>query len=340
MAEWGIAMFRNKEFRLMFIILITIYGIGLMTACFIKLPAIIVLLLFGLLLIGVSLFFTVRRYRELERLSSYLRKIYGGDYSLDIRDNMEGELSILKNEIYKVTLILSKQAELLKTEKEQLADAISDISHQLKTPLTSMMVMTDLLNSDNLDPVKRKEFTKNLELQLQRMEWLLTSLLKLSKIDAGTVNFKKEQIKVNKLLQLAVNPLLIPMELKEQQLIWEGDSSVSFVGDLNWTVEAIINIAKNCMEHTQVGGTIEFRYSENPIFTEIIISDNGSGIDKEDIPFIFKRFYKGKSAGEDSVGIGLAMANSIITSQNGTINVTSQKAQGTSFSIKFYKQIA
>jgi signal transduction histidine kinase len=273
-------------------------------------------------------------------LSGYLRRIYGGDYSLDIRDNLEGELSILKNEIYKVTLILSMQAELLKTEKEQLGNALSDISHQLKTPLTSMMVMVDLLSYDDLKPDKRIEFTRNLELQLERMEWLLSSLLKLSKIDAGTVEFKKEPIKASELIQKAMKPLLIPMELKEQELIIEGDSLVSFLGDFNWTVEALINIVKNCIEHTQSGGTITINFLENPIYTEIHISDNGSGIDKEDLPFVFKRFYKGKNASEESVGIGLAMAKSIVASQNGDINVTSQKNLGTRFSIKFYKQIS
>jgi signal transduction histidine kinase len=232
------------------------------------------------------------------------------------------------------------QAELLKTEKEQLGNALSDISHQLKTPLTSMMVMVDLLSYDDLKPDKRIEFTRNLELQLERMEWLLSSLLKLSKIDAGTVEFKKEPIKASELIQKAMKPLLIPMELKEQELIIEGDSLVSFLGDFNWTVEALINIVKNCIEHTQSGGTITINFLENPIYTEIHISDNGSGIDKEDLPFVFKRFYKGKNASEESVGIGLAMAKSIVASQNGDINVTSQKNHGTRFSIKFYKQIS
>lgn len=330
-------MLRNKEYRMLLITMLSIVGIGAVIGCRINPIAGTVILLSGILLTGSSMIFTRRRYQDIEKLSRYLRRVYSGDYSLDIRDNMEGELSILKNEIYKVTLILSKQAELLKKEKEQLADAISDISHQLKTPLTSMMVMTDLLNNDTLPSEKRREFTKNLELQLERMEWLLTSLLKLSKLDAGTIKFKREVIPVNKLIQQAMKPLLIPMELKDQKLLITGDNNVTFLGDLNWTVEALINIVKNCVEHTQTGGEISVIFGENPIYTEILIKDNGIGISKEDLPFIFKRFYKGKNASEDSVGIGLAMAHSIITSQYGDINVTSKKYQGTSFSIKFYK---
>ncbi len=333
-------MLRNKEYRLMLLIMSAILIIGAFISFTIETGAGLVFLITGLLLLLISTLYTRRRYEDMERLSAYLRKICTGDYSLDIRDNEEGELSILKNEIYKMTLILSKQAELLKTEKEQLADAISDISHQLKTPLTSMLVMADLLNSDTLHENKRREFTGNLELQLKRMEWLLTSLLKLSKIDSGTIKFKNEYIRVNHLIKQVMKPLLIPMELKEQEFVEEGNSNVSFYGDLNWTVEAMINIVKNCIEHTQVGGEITIKYEENPIYTEIIISDNGKGIAKEDLPFIFKRFYKGKNASEDSVGIGLAMAKSIISNQKGDISVTSHIHQGTSFSVKFYKQIA
>jgi signal transduction histidine kinase len=299
----------------------------------------ILMLITSTLLIIMSFFFTHKRYRDIKKLSGYLRRIYGGEYSLDIRDNTEGELSILKNEIYKVTLILSKQAELLEAEKEQLAGSLSDISHQLKTPLTSMMVMADLLSRSDLKPEKRSEFTKNLEQQLERMEWLLTSLLKLSKIDAGTVEFKKDDIKVGRLIQQALKPLLIPLELKSIELRVKGDEEATFTGDFNWITEAIINVMKNCIEHTGSGGTLLIHYKENPLYTEIAISDNGSGIDKEDLPYIFKRFYKGKNANEDSVGIGLAMANSIITSQNGDIAVSSKINEGTRFVIKFYKQV-
>ncbi|HKL98699.1 MAG TPA: HAMP domain-containing sensor histidine kinase [Mobilitalea sp.] len=331
-------MLRNKDFKVMIIILSFITISGVILAFLIDPLAVVLLLLMALLMMSIIIVYTQKRYCDIDNLSKYLRKIYNGDYSLDIRDNMEGELSILRNDVYKVTLILSKQNELLKSEKEQLATALSDISHQLKTPLTSMMVMADILSRDKLESEKRKEFTKNLMQQLERMEWLLTSLLKLSRLDAGTVEFKKETIPVERLVRQAVKPLLIPMELKEQELIIKGDSLVTFVGDLNWTSEALINILKNCMEHTRIGGSISIIYGENPLYTEIVISDNGSGIANDDLPFIFKRFFRGKNAGDESVGIGLAMAKSIITSQNGDTSATSQLNQGTKFSVKFYKQ--
>ena len=224
--------------------------VAVIAAAFFSSVAAVLIFITSALLIGCSLLFTRWRYREIEKLSGYLRQISSGDYSLDVRDNQEGELSILKNDIYKVTLMLSEQSSLLQQDKIQLTDAISDISHQLKTPLTSMMVMADLLSDAELPTAKRTEFTRNIRIQLERIDWLVSSLLKLSKIDAGTVHFKKDQIAVKKLIQKALEPVLIPMDIKEQTVSIKGEDTVSFIGDLNWTVEALINILKNCVEHT------------------------------------------------------------------------------------------
>ena len=332
-------MLRNREVRV-FLLSMCLIGLGgIVGAAFFSTAIMVHVLIISTLLIGCSLIFTGWRYREIAKLSGYLRQISGGDYSLDVRDNVEGELSILKNNIYKVTIMLSEQGSLLQQDKTKLTNAISDISHQLKTPLTSMMMMADLLSDTKLPSVKRQEFTRTIRIQLERIEWLVSSLLKLSKIDAGTVLFKQDLIPVKRLLQRALEPVLIPMDIKEQTISLEGEETVSFVGDLNWSVEAIINILKNCVEHTAEGGVIAISFSENALFTEIIIADNGKGITKEDLPYIFKRFYKGKHANEDSVGIGLAMAHSIITHQNGDIEVRSKKGKGTQFRIKFYKQV-
>ncbi|MCH1624847.1 sensor histidine kinase [Ferdinandcohnia quinoae] len=332
-------MLRNKEIQILVLTMCTISIVGTIIAAFIS-PAATVLMLFTtILLIGSYLLFTRWRYREIKKLSSYLRQISNGDYSLDLRENHEGELSILKNDIYKVTQMLSEQSLYLQKDKVNLTNAISDISHQLKTPLTSMVVMADLLSDASLSEPKRIEFTSNIRIQLERIEWLVSSLLKLSKIDAGTIKFKKDQLFVDKLIQKALEPVLIPMDIKEQTLSIIGEQSVTFQGDLNWTTEALINILKNCVEHTPDRGGIQISYSENALFTEILISDNGKGIPKKDLPYIFKRFYKGEHASEESVGIGLAMAHSIITSQNGDIEVKSKENEGTQFRIKFYKQI-
>ncbi|ETI70764.1 sensor histidine kinase [Neobacillus vireti] len=332
-------MLRNREIQIFIVTMCLLSFTTIIAAAFFSLPATVLVFIISALLIGCSLLFTSWRYREIEKLSSYLRQISSGDYSLDVRDNHEGELSILKNNIYKVTIMLSEQGSLLQQDKIKLTNAISDISHQLKTPLTSMMMMADLLSDANLPAAKRTEFTHNIRIQLERIEWLVSSLLKLSKIDAGTVHFKKEVVSVKRLLQKALEPVLIPMDIKEQTVLLDGDDQVSFVGDLNWTAEAVINILKNCVEHTQEGGRITISFSENALFTEIVIADNGKGIAKEDLPHILKRFYKGKNAGEDSIGIGLAMAHSIITSQHGDIEVNSKNGEGTQFRIKVYKQV-
>ncbi len=333
-------MLRNREIQLFLLLqLIISLAATVITAIFFPIQAAFILFITAAALMLVSFYFTKWRYQEIEKLSSYLRKITNGDYSLDIRDNAEGELSILKNDIFKVTLMLSEQSSYLQQDKVRLTDAISDISHQLKTPLTSMVVMADLLSSPNLDPAKRKEFTHNIQVQLERIEWLVSSLLKIAKIDADIVQFKKEKVSANILVQNALQAVLIPMDIKQLSLKIIGDETVTFQVDLNWTVEALINILKNCIEHTDEGGAISISFGENALYTELTIEDTGKGIAKEDLPYIFKRFYKGKNAGEESVGIGLALSYSIIKNQQGDIEVKSEIGKGTTFRIKFYKQV-
>ena len=332
-------MLRNKEIKIYILLLVLItlvstsvnYSISGMAAAIIIFVALFCAIV-------ISIIFTKWRYEKIAELSRYLRRISSGEYSLDIRDNKEGELSILKSEIYKVTVMLAEQANMLKSDKRFLADSISNISHQLKTPITSMFVMTDLIQDENLPQDKRTEFTRNIKSQLDRLQWLVTSLLKLSKIDAGTIDFKKEKVNVRELINRSVEHLLIPIELKNQTLEIYGDENTSFIGDLNWSCEAIANIVKNCMEHTPEGGKITISYNETSIYTMITISDNGEGIHKADLPYIFNRFYKGKNAHDSSIGIGLAMSKSIIESQGGSIDVSSSD-KGSRFTVKFYKSV-
>ena len=330
-------MLRNREILWLFVTMCSISLVAIVISAMMSLAVAVLTCITSVLLITCSLVFTRWRYTEIGNLSSYLRQISNGNYTLDVRDNQEGELSILKNDIYKVTLMLSEHSALLQHDKVQLTNAISDISHQLKTPLTSMTVMADLLSEPELPPEKRTEFTRNIRIQLERIGWLVSSLLKFSKIDAGTVQFKKDSILVRTLFQKSLEPVLIPMDIKEQTISIKGDDAVSFLGDLNWTAEAVINILKNCVEHTPEGGEISISFAENALYTEVIIADNGKGIPKEELPYVFQRFYKGKNASEDSVGIGLALSHSIITSQNGDINIKSEKGIGTQFHIKIYK---
>ncbi|NQX46585.1 HAMP domain-containing histidine kinase [Paenibacillus tritici] len=332
-------MLRNRENQILLLVMGSISLSAIVIAAFISSVAVALVIIVSVLLTGTAVLFTKRRYYELEKLSVYLREISSGQASLDPRDNQEGELSILKNDIYKVTRMLSEHRSLLQRDKLQLTDAISDISHQLKTPITSMTVMADLLSAPDLPSLKRTEFTHHIRIQLERIDWLVSSLLKLAKMEAGTIPFKKDRIHMRTLIQKALEPVMIPMDIKGQTVSITGDDNVSFAGDFRWTAEAVINILKNGVEHTPEGGAITITFSDNVLYTEIVIADNGEGIPKEDLPYIFKRFYKGKNANEGSIGIGLAMAHSIIASQNGVIDVTSGSGRGTEFRIKFYKHV-
>ncbi|GLO64626.1 histidine kinase [Oceanobacillus sp. E9] len=332
-------MLRNNEVQRYLFISIGILIISTISISFISTVAAVFVFVSTSLIITVFLWMTYWRYKQIKKLSHYLRQISAGNMSLDVRDNREGELSILKNDIYKMSLMLSEQREDLKKDKQKLTDAISDISHQLKTPLTSMTVMAELLSDETMDDDKRLEFTHNIRKQLERMDWLVSSLLKLSKIDAGTIQFAKERVIVSNLVDEVIASLEIPLELKDISFQKLGDREVTFLGDYNWTKEALINIMKNAIEHTPEAERIAISFKENALYTEIIIQDTGKGIAKQDIPYIFKRFYKGGNAIDGSVGIGLAMAHSIITNQHGDIEVVSEEGRGTTFTIKLYKQV-
>lgn len=275
---------------------------------------------------------------QVEGLSTYLQRLTQGDYGLDIRDNGEGAFSLLKNELYKITVRLREQAEMLQQDKVRLSAAIADITHQIKTPLTSLSVLVDLL-SENPPEKDRREFVSQMRPQLGRIQWLITALLKLSRLDAGTANLKRGPVNVQRLVEQALEPLRIPIELKKQQVSIQGDARINFKGDLRWSAEALSNLIKNCVEHTPEGGSIDIHFTENPLYTEITVTDNGEGIASEDLPKIFQRFYRGKNASEHSIGIGLALAKAVFLEQGGDITVSSQPGKGTRFSVKVFRGV-
>lgn len=287
----------------------------------------------------LHLYFSYQRYEEIACLASQLDEILHGSRIRMISDEEEGELSILKNEIGKMTARLWQQAEDLQKEKIFLADSIADISHQLRTPLTSLALIVSFLSEPDITKERHMELLRELKILLKRMEWLINTLLKISKLDAGTIHLQKENINVKELLKKAYEPLAIPMELRNVILKTEVKESATFKGDFSWTLEAVENVMKNCMEHTPEGGTISVKVEDNNIYLGIMIEDSGKGVDKEDLPHIFERFYKGKNAGKDSVGIGLALAKVIVVSQNGTITAKNREEGGTKFEIRFYRGI-
>lgn len=234
--------------------------------------------------------------------------------------------------------MLKEQAEQSKEQKEVLATAISDISHQLKTPLTSILILLDNLSeSDNMDKMTREKFISEIARQIEGMNWLVVSLLKLSKLDAGAIEFEKQEINVKELIENIISNLEIMAEIKNVSFEIINNKECYFKGDYNWNKEAIQNIIKNAIEHTKENSKVVITIEENNVYTQISIKDQGEGISRKDIKHIFERFYKAENASEKSFGIGLSLAKSIIEEQNGYIEVESKKEKGTTFRIKYIK---
>lgn len=327
----------DKEIRIVLIVssVLTVV-LSVICAFFSKICAVLCLAL-GIILIIVFTFVTKRRYKNLNDLNDYLSLVCKGIYDMNIDDNTEGELSILKNNLYKVITLLQSQNEYLKNDKLYLADSIADISHQLKTPLTSMMVMCELLENEE-NPDKRQEFVAVINNQLSKMKWLITNILKISKLDADATEFKREEVSISKVLYDSLKPFVLTAELKNIA-IQNGANDFVFNGDESWTVEAVSNIVKNCLEHTNDGGKIIIASDSTNLYNKLTISDNGCGIAEEDLPHIFERFYHGKNSSKESVGIGLALAKTVFEKENASVSVESEQGRGSVFEIRFYKSI-
>lgn len=297
-----------------------------------------ILILVACLIVVVIFLLTERyRYRKLQMLSVDLDQLLISGTPLPIAEYDEGELSILANQIQKITLLLKESTEVVKADRKYLADSLADISHQLRTPLTSMNLTASMLRNPELSTEKRIELSKELRNLLIRTDWLVETLLKISKLDAGTIKLVQRPVQVRDLIARATEPLAIPMELHNQQFVVHCQEE-AFMGDSIWTAEALGNILKNCMEHTPEGGIVTVTASETALYTQIEVQDTGSGFDPKDIPHLFERFYKGSNASENSYGIGLALARTVITSQNGSVQAMNGDS-GAKFVIKFYKQV-
>ena len=299
---------------------------------------IILIIIFSILCMGIFLVYLKKRDKKINQITQYINEIKNRKYDLDINENSEDELSNLKNELYKITVMLKEESETSKKDKENLKISVEDISHQLKIPLTSITIMLDnLKDNPSMEESTKQKFIFEISKQIDWINWLVISMLKLSKLDANVVQFYKEKINLKKLINEIIKNLEIPIEIKNQQIIIEGDENASFTGDYKWQQEAITNIIKNCIEHNKEKGKLFIKYEENTLFTKITIRDEGEGISKEDLKHIFERFYKGQNSSENSVGIGLALAKNIIEKDNGMISCKSELDKGTEFVIKYMK---
>lgn len=302
----------------------------------------LILNLIFLVLITIVISFIFLKYnhskdKKLKEITNYIEEINNRRYKLDIEDNTEDELSILKNEIYKTTIMLKEMAENSKQDKLNLKNSLSDISHQLKTPLTSISIMLDnIIDNPEMDKQTRTDFVKDIKREIININFLVNSLLKLSKLDANSVKFVNREETVENLINESIKNVATLCDLRNVQINVTGNAQNKINCDLKWQVEALTNILKNAIEHSEINSKIEINYEQNNLYTQIEIKDYGKGIAKKDLPHIFERFYKGENSSSESVGIGLALAKSIIESNGGYIEVESQEKVGTTFKIKLF----
>lgn len=329
-------MLRNKEIRQFTILFLSITVIAVTLGFLIDSVAGILVL--ALVIVFGTMFFvyTQARYQSIARIAEQINLVLHNEDVLIINEFEEGELSILQSEVEKMTLRIREQNDTLKKEKTHLADSLADIAHQLRTPLTSVSLLLSLL-ANSTDDNQRKEFARETEELLVRMDWLITSLLKISRLDAGIVAFQSEPVEVDNLLREALRPFQIQMELHEIDLQIDTPQSMVVQGDPGWLSEAIQNILKNCIDSAGDHGKIEIVGTDNSLYGEIAIHDNGAGFEDEDIPRLFDRFYRGKNRSTSGYGIGLALCRMIITRQGGTISARNHPQGGAEFIIRFPK---
>lgn len=332
------SLFRNEEIKKQIIIYVIFNIIVFLGALFINIICSIYIILVCLVIEFISLFFTKKRYNDISELTYKIDKIlHNNDYTnFDV--NKEGELAVLNSEIFKMTVRLREQTERLENEKNYLKDYLADISHQIRTPMTSINIMISRLSRQELTFEDRFKMIKEISKLLTRIEWLITALLKVAQLESDTVKLKKEKTNVEEVVNKALESLKIQAEIKNIKLKLKIEKNTNYKGDYYWSVEAISNIIKNCIEHSENEGIIEIISEINPIYTEIIITDEGKGICKEDLPHLFERFYRGNNSGSEGIGIGLYLTKMIVSKQNGVITAKNRENKGAEFNIKFFNE--
>ena len=286
---------------------------------------------------GVLVFFAEHRRRQVRKLCDETARILHGAEQIDFDAFNEGSLSMLASEIRKMTVKLREQNSALQDDKGFLKESLEDISHQLRTPLTSMLLLLEMMRRPDLTREQRNQALQELFLLLARMQWLIETLLSLSRLEADAASMQRTEIQCSELINAALEPLSVAMDLKNIRTEIRTEGEPILTGDQPYLTEALGNIFKNCLEHTPEGGIITVTAAENAIYTGISITDSGSGIAKEDLPHIFERFYRGSDFAKNGYGIGLAYANKIVRKMNGTLSVRNASPHGAQFELRIYK---
>lgn len=299
---------------------------------------IIILIITWLIIIIIFYLYDHNKEKKIRKITEYIKEINKRNYKIDIDDNNEDELSILKNELYKTTVMLRELADNSLNDKKELKKALEDISHQLKTPLTSIIIMLDnIIDNPSMDDKTKLDFINDIKRESLNINFLVQAILKLSKFDVNVIKFDNKDNDLNKIIKETVKNVSSICDLKNVliEVSYCDKAIINF--DYKWQIEAISNVLKNAIEHSKEFSTVKIKLENNKLYAKVSIIDNGVGIDKEDLKHIFERFYKGKNSSKDSVGIGLALAKSIIEASNGLIDVKSKKDEGTIFEIKYFK---
>lgn len=309
---------------------------GAALCAYLSIPAALILLAVSALIFVVNAMYQRKYSRKIMKLCDDIDRILRGDSAVSFADYSEGSMSILTAEIHKMTIRLREQNSALITEKNYLKESLEDIAHQLRTPLTSMVIILEMLRNPELSKHERMSSVQELHSLLSRMNWLIETMLGLSRIEAGAVKFQKQEIQCRSLIADSLEPISVQLDLKGIDVVTDIEGEPRFTGDRLYFTEALMNILKNCMEHTPEGGKIKIFSKENPIFTQIVVTDSGEGIDEEELPHIFERFYRSGHSSGSGYGIGLAFARKIAISQNGSLQAANSPGGGALFDMRIY----
>ena len=293
--------------------------------------------IFSFLILIIFIFYKRKNSKSIEAIIKKLEKINNGNYQINFKEAKEDELSLLKDEVAKTTIRLRSLTETSLNDKIKLKDYLEDISHQLKTPLTSICIMLDnLISNPDMEEETREQFLNKIKREITNLNFLINSLLKLSKFEANAITFYEEEVMVGDLIKEAILNVNSLSDLKNVKINYSNKHQEKIVCDKKWQIEALTNILKNALEYSHSQGKIDIAVLKNDLYLEITIKDYGKGMDSKDLKHLFERFYKGKNASSDSIGIGLALAKSIIEKDNGKITCESLVNKGTTFKIKYF----
>lgn len=326
----------DKKIPITLYLLVTV--VGFIVFGFVSSYCAFLFLIFAALLWTADHIGEMRRRKTILKMCNDINQILRHTESIDLGGYDEGELSILADEIHKLTIKLREQNSAIIGEKLVMKEAMEDISHQLRTPLTSMMLIIEMLRDPDMERIQQIRYIQELSELLTRMKWLIETLLNISRIDAGAVMFRSEDVSCREVIRAALDPISISLELKGIEVKVDIEGDPFFKGDQQYCIEAVMNLLKNCMEHTPAGGTIEIHSKENSLYCGISIRDSGNGIAEKDLPHIFDRFYSSAERTKNGYGIGLAFAQKIIVMQSGSLKAYNHINGGAVFDIRFYKK--